>query len=63
MTKTVSSKSLVDQIIDAWLAELEGTSEFDTSTIERLKHLASSGTLKKPVQVTKAVRVVSGGTE
>lgn len=59
MTKVANSKSLVDQIIDAWFAELEGISEFDASTIERLKHLASRGVLTKPAQVTKAIEVIS----
>ncbi len=63
MIKVASSKSLVDQIMKVWFAELESTKEFDVSTIERLKHLASSGTLKKPAQVTKAVKVVPGGAE
>ena len=60
MTEAVGSKPLVDQIIDAWFAGLEDTNEFDASTIESLKHLASSGTLKKPAQVKKAILVVSG---
>ena len=59
MTKVASSKSLVDQIIGAWFAELEGISEFDASTIERLKHLASRGALRKPAQVIKAIKIVS----
>jgi len=59
MAKEATKKSLVDQIMDAWFAELEGAKEFDALTIEGLKHLASSGTLKKPAQVKKVV-LVSG---
>lgn len=59
MAKEITNKSIVDQIMEVWFAELENTKEFDASTIERLKHLASRGTLKKPAQVTKAIKVVS----
>jgi len=62
MTKEATKKSLVDQIMDAWFAELESTKEFDALSIERLKDLASSGTLKKPAQVKKVI-VVSGDTK
>jgi len=57
MTKETSNKSLVDQTIDAWFVELESRKEFDAPTIERLKHLASSGTLKKPAQLKKVIVV------
>jgi hypothetical protein len=59
MAQEMVNKSIVDQIMDAWFAELENTKEFDASTVERLKHLASRRTLKKPAQVTKAIKVVS----
>jgi hypothetical protein len=58
MTKEITNKSIVDQILEVWFAELENTREFDASTIERLKHLASSGALKKPAQVKKATKVI-----
>jgi hypothetical protein len=57
MKRAVRGKSLVDQIIDTWFAELEDAQEFDASTIGRLRRLASSGTLRKPTQVTKAIKV------
>jgi hypothetical protein len=56
MAKEMTDKSIVDQIIEVWFAELESTKEFDASTIGRLKHLASSRTLKKHAQVTKAIK-------
>lgn len=58
MPETTNSKSLVEQIINAWFAELEGAEEFDASAIERLKDLASTKALRKPAQVTKAIKVV-----
>jgi hypothetical protein len=63
MVEEMANRSIVDQVMDAWFAELENTKEFDASTIERLKHLASRGTLKKPAQVTKAIKVVSEGQD
>jgi hypothetical protein len=63
MTKAVGRKSLVDQIIDAWLEKLRDTQEFDTSTIERLEHLASRRALGKPAQVMQVIKITSGGPE
>ena len=60
MSNTVNSKPLVDQVIDALLSAIEAKEEFDTSTIERLKHLASSGALSKAAQVTQTIKVVPG---
>jgi hypothetical protein len=53
-----NGKSLVDQILDAWFAELESAEEFDGSAIAQLRELASSGAIKKPAQVTEAVKVI-----
>jgi hypothetical protein len=58
MTEATSSKSLVEQIINAWFAELENAEEFDASTIGQLKNLASAKALRKPTQVTKAIKVI-----
>jgi len=58
MTRAAISKSLVDQIIGAWFEGLEGADEFDDSTIDQLKKLASGGTIRKPAQVIKAIKVL-----
>lgn len=63
MAKEITSRSIVDQIMEAWFAELENGKEFDASTIARLKHLASSETLRKHAQLRKAITVVPGGAE
>lgn len=55
-------KSLVEQILDEMFASIEGQKEFDDRTIQHLKKLAISGDLKKPPQVTKAIKSVRGGT-
>jgi len=63
MTKEMANKSIVDQIMDVWFADLRTKKEFDVPTIEKLEHLASRRDLRKPAQVTEAIRLESGGTE
>jgi hypothetical protein len=43
-------------------ASIEGREEFDALTIKKLKQLAVSGDLKKATQVTRAIKLASGGT-
>lgn len=57
MREPASSKSLVDEIMHGLFVVLEDTEEFDTETIERLRHLASTGALKRHRQVRKAIKV------
>ena len=61
MVKQMSSKPIVDQIVDLWFSDLESRDEFGGATIERLKRLASQRTLDKHSKVTEAIAAESGG--
>ena len=56
-------KSLVQQILDGMFADIEQLQEFDADVLERLKHLAARGDLKKAPQVIRAIKAASGGAE
>ncbi|NQE05923.1 hypothetical protein C5S32_08630 [ANME-1 cluster archaeon GoMg1] len=60
--ETIIQKSLVEQIFDEMFASIEEREEFDAQTIQKLKQLTVSGDLKKATQVTKAIKLASGGT-
>lgn len=51
-----ANKSLTDQIVQDMLTALEGTAEFDKTTIEQLVQLAEKGELKKHAQVSKVIK-------
>ena len=58
-----SSKSLVDQIMDAWFADLEQSEYFNPSALEKIKQLASQQELKRPKKVISAIKMMSGGKD
>ena len=58
--ETIIQKSLVEQILDEMFTKIEGQEEFGTQTIQNLRQLAASGGLKKPQQIAKVIKSVSG---
>lgn len=60
--ETTVQKSLVEQIFDEMFTSIEGQREFDDQTIQKFRQLAISGGLKKPAQVTNAIKSASEGT-
>ena len=61
MTEGTSvEKSLVDQILDEMFSKIEGRSEFDARTVQRLRDLAARGDLKRAAQVTLAIKSEGG---
>ena len=55
-----SGKSLIDQILEAWFADLERSGYFDSSALERIKHLASRQELDKSAKVISAIKMRIG---
>jgi len=55
MSETPVKASLVDLILEHMFSKIEGREEFDEQTIGRLRHLATSGDLKKPTEVANAI--------
>ena len=55
---TIIQKSLVDQIIDEMFLKIEGEAIFDAETLKNLKELATRGKLKKPADLTKAIKTI-----
>lgn len=60
--ETVTKKSLIEQIMDEMFASIEKREEFEEKTLLDLKHLARTEGLKKPAQVTKAIKGTTGET-
>lgn len=52
----ISSKSLVEQIIDEMLNKIEKQEEFDSITFTNIKELAENGELKNVMKVIEALR-------
>jgi hypothetical protein len=56
MDESPIQKSLVEQILDEMFANIEPRKEFDSETVAKLKHLATTGDLQKPAQVIKVIK-------
>ena len=61
MTEGTSvEKSLIDQILNDMFSNIEGQSEFDARTVQRLRDLAARGELKRAAQVALAIKPEGG---
>ncbi len=60
MVESATRKSVVDEILEGWFAELENLQGFEEETIERLRRLASRGRLGRPAEVRKAIDIEEG---
>lgn len=56
MVDKASKRSIVEQIVDQWLMELEEKEGFDAQTIGKLKELASSQVLARHSRLVEAIR-------
>ena len=63
MSKGTNEGPLVDQIIEAWFADLRKSHHFDSATLERLRELAARGRLKRSADLIKAIQVAPGGED
>lgn len=54
--KSPLQKSLVEQIFDEMFASIEEQKKLDNQTIQRLRHLATIGELKKPAEVINVIK-------
>ena len=54
--------SLQEQIIQQMLAAVREHNEFDDELVAKLSQLAKKGDLKKPQQVTAAIKAIPGGS-
>jgi hypothetical protein len=57
MVESGTRKSVLDEILEGWFAELENVQGFDTKTIERLRRLAAKRRLGRPAEVRKAIEL------
>lgn len=55
-----SNQSLVKQIVQKTLKELERAPEFDSETVERVKHVIANRGFKKVSELSDAIKPVEG---
>lgn len=55
--ENICKRSIVEQIYDELIVNIEGQDEFDAEIVEKIKELITKGEIKKSVKIAEAIRL------
>jgi len=57
--ENICKRSIVEQIYDELVVNIESQDEFDAEIVEKIKELITKGEIKKSVKIAEAIRLTA----